>query len=145
MTDSRGTRGKYAEKKVREYMESLKEKHIGFDFERVSDARSAGGRGAKKVVGDFLFFSPGVHGVLEVKEVNHLFRLPAKNLTQLPKLRIRELAGGRCLIVVYFKPAKLWRVSWAKDMENKTTGSWDMTECTPGPLTQVLPETVFFK
>lgn len=122
-----GQRGKAAEKIVQKYLEHINETHAKFDFERLSDARSGGGMGAKRVVGDFSFFAPGVHGVIEVKSIKHDFRLPAKNVSQLPKLRKRTLAGGRCFILVFHTETRLWRCLLADDLEIKSTGSWDLS------------------
>lgn len=137
---SAGQRGKFAEKKVREYLEKVDQQLVHFDYERVSDARSAGGRGAKTVVGDFMFFTPELHGVIEVKEIGHDFRIPAKNITQLPKLRKRLLAGGRCYVVVYHTTTQLWRCIPAEELELRTTGSWDLRDFpTYESLEQALP------
>lgn len=121
-------RGKYAEKKVHDWLKKVDAQTTTWDFQRVSDARSAGGRGAKTVVGDFEFFAPGVHGVVEVKEIKHDFRVPAANITQLPKARKRMLAGGLYWIVVFHRTTNLWRRVSANDLEIISRGSWDLRE-----------------
>lgn len=125
---SRASRGKYAEGKVHDWLKKIDANVHEWDFERVSDARSAGGRGAKKVAGDFQIFAPGLHAVVEVKEIKHDFRVPAANITQLPKARKRMLAGGRYWIVVYHTTTKLWRRICASELEIIRGGSWDLSE-----------------
>ncbi len=127
MATSPGQRGKFAERKVHEWLQKVDRQVVKWDFERIGDARSAGGRGAKTVVGDFSFYSTTCYGVLEVKEVAHDFRLPARNVPQIPKLRKRFLAGGDCYIVVYHSTTKKWRRIPVMDLEVKTTGSWDLS------------------
>lgn len=124
----RGSRGKLTENRVHEYLKLLDSQNVHWDFQRVSDARSAGGRGAKTVVGDFEVFAPGFHGVIECKEINHDFRIPCKNITQLPKARKRILAGGAYWIVVYHRTTNKWRCIPAEELEVITRGSWDLRE-----------------
>ncbi len=106
-----GQRGKVAEAAVKKFLVGLKERKLAFDFERKYDARSAGGR-FQSQAGDFGFFSPSEHGLIEVKEVAHEYRLPKKNFgaDQRARLKIRELAGGVVVILVYHLPLKRWRV-----------------------------------
>lgn len=126
MSKSVANRGKSAEKKVRDYLKKVDERLLNWDFERLSDARSAGGRGAKIVVGDYAIFNPAFHGVIEVKEIAHDYRIPAANITQLPKLRKRALAGGHCYVLVLHTTTGKWRRILATDLELRNTGSWDL-------------------
>lgn len=130
MRASTGVRGKYAESKVRAFLALLNEKYKRFDFSRIYDARSAGGRFPSRP-GDFEFYAPGLHGLIEVKEVEHDFRLPAKNLKpeQIAKLRKREWAGGLVMVLIYHATAGGWRrvpVSWLA--ERAAQPSWDLSE-----------------
>lgn len=124
-----GSRGKYAEGLVKTYLTGRSETVASFDFERILDARSAGGRFPSRP-GDFGFFSPMGHGLIEVKEVDHEFRLPHKNFSveQIGKLRKRQWAGGLIIILVYHKPTKLWRMPELEFFEKREGGSWDLTE-----------------
>lgn len=128
MATKHADRGKYAEKEVNKYLKKLDGQLVHWDFCRVSDARSAGGRGAKTVVGDFEVYAPGQHFVLEVKQIAHDYRLPAQNVTQLPKLRKRTLAGGTCFVVVYHSTIAKWRRIPAMEMELRERGSWDLRD-----------------
>ncbi len=110
-----GQRGKVAEKKVRDYLEALSGEVAEFDYSRIYDARSAGGKFPSRP-GDFEFYrlltgDIAVHGLIEAKEVAHDFRLPAKNFRagQLGKLQKRELAGGLILVLVLHTTLNKWR------------------------------------
>ncbi|MDI1360629.1 hypothetical protein [Methylotenera sp.] len=129
---SAADRGKKAEKAVATYLTELSSKVAAFDWHRVYDARSAGGRFAAQP-GDFAFYAPGLHGLIEVKEVEHEFRLPKKNFDndQIAKLRKRELAGGEIGIVINFYTLNqtFWRlVPLTFFRENLDVPSWDLRE-----------------
>jgi hypothetical protein len=123
-----GQRGKLPEKKVRELLERLKAQKAGFDYERKYDARSAGGR-FQSQAGDFGFFAHSLHGLIEVKEVDHDFRLPRKNFPdeQRARLRLRELAGGLIIVLIYHTSTKLWRVCRLSDFREGVP-SWDLSD-----------------
>lgn len=127
MKKEQGQRGKYAEGEVRKVLERLKGEYAAFMYERIYDARS--GKGVPARAGDFEFWAPRLHGLIEAKEVNHAFRLPEKNLTQLPKLRLRQLAGGMIFVLVYFTPIDRWRsipVDWLH--QRSGVPSWELGE-----------------
>jgi hypothetical protein len=124
-----GQRGKGAEKEVRAFLERLNFKYAGFDYSRIYDARSAGGKFPSRP-GDFEFYAPGLHGLVEVKEVAHHFRLPQKNLDkdQIAKLRKRQLAGGRIYVLINFTVTGLWvsvPIDWLH--ERAAQPSWDLS------------------
>ena len=81
-TKSAQRRGKSAEDACREHLKALKQAHPEFDFQRLYDAHSAGGRFPAQIA-DFLVFRGGdngtKHGAIEVKEIASGERLPAKN------------------------------------------------------------------
>jgi hypothetical protein len=76
-------RGKSSEKAIQTCFERMQEKlGVGFAWERVPDARAAGGR-FKPVAGDFRAFWGGKSANLEVKEVKDSgHRLPKKNFSR---------------------------------------------------------------
>lgn len=126
-----GQRGKYAEGKVREILERLNSQHAKFDYGRIYDARSAGGKGIPGRPGDFEFYAPGLFGLIEVKEVDHPFRLPKKNLDkeQIAKLRKRQLAGGVIFVLILHTTTGLWRrvpIDWLHERAGQP--SWDLSE-----------------
>ena len=121
-----GQRGKWAEKEVQKILDGLSRMHAEFDYERLPDARAA--RGAVKAqVADFAWFSPGKHGLVEVKETEHDFRLPRDKLAQLPRMRKRALAGGRVLVLVYHSQHMRWRAIPLAWFDGPIPPSWDLS------------------
>lgn len=125
-----GQRGKSAESKIHDWLKEFDEAHIDFDFYRFPDARSAGGR-AQTVPGDYEWFYAGGFGLLEVKELAHDCRLPAKNLKkhQVSRGRKRVAAGGEAHVIVSHTTNRTWRLvpmSFFFDKLDQT--SWDLSE-----------------
>lgn len=119
-------RGKFAEKKVHEALTTWSAGVGSREFNRLIDTRAAG-RVVKAAAADFEFFSSGMHGLLEVKSVQHEFRLPRGSVTQIPRLRKRALTGGVCLVLIYHSTLKLWRAVGVDYLtETGDKGSWDL-------------------
>ena len=132
---SRGDRGKFAEGSVKKFLDKRKAEDAHFDYERYYDARSAGGRFPSQIADYGFYFTEGkeksFHGVIEVKEVEHTFRLPKKNFDpdKFPRLARRRQAGGAIIILVCFMPAKLWRIVPFEYFESlRAQPSWDLTD-----------------
>lgn len=126
---SAANRGKTAEEKVTAFLKTYGERHQDFDWARNYDAHSAGGR-FQRQTGDFQFYKPGLHGVIEAKEVAHDFRLPHKNFEKekVAKIWKRELAGAAVFVVVYHSTTGLWRLPpFTFFRLARTGGSWDLT------------------
>lgn len=144
-------RGKYAESKVKEFLDDWKRKVAGFTFNRILDAHASKGAMANPQPGDFQWFLDTGHyaqpsngqtyritrnGLIEVKEVEHTHRLPYKNFgpDQVSRMRIRELAGSEPLVLVCFREkgqrGAIWRappLSFFMERDpNKPSGSWDL-------------------
>ena len=129
---AKGQQGKVSEKKVAEYLAAIDANVTHFDWNRGYDARAAGGK-FQRVAGDFAFYSPVGHGIIEVKEVDHEFRLPYKNfeLSQVAKAAKRELAGGDVHVLVYHTPLKRWRrlpIVFFQHRTGTEYSSWDLSE-----------------
>lgn len=129
----KGQQGKSSESPVAAYLDNLNNAFARFDWQRGYDARSAGGK-FQRVAGDYAFFAPYVHGVIEVKEVEHDFRLPFKNFehSAVAKCMKRRLAGGLAIVLVHHTTTDLWRmlpISYFshRDLSN---GSWDLSDWT---------------
>jgi hypothetical protein len=120
-------RGKKPEDAVKKYLEAYDARTHKFDWHRNYDAHTAGGRFPRQV-GDFEFYLPGIHGVIEVKEVNHLCRLPHKNFTleAVAKLRKRSHASGHVSVLIYFTPVDQWRILGLTPFFSREGGSWDL-------------------
>ena len=122
-------RGKKAESYLKARFAALSGSLADFDFERIPDAFSTRGAFTAPRTGDYLLFYKGANMCLEVKEVNHAYRLPVGNfgLDQRARMVKRSLAGALSIVAVYFKPLELWRVAPISYFGTKDTGSWDFT------------------
>jgi len=117
-------RGKEAEGLVKKHLTKLSEQYHT-TFYRFPDARA----GSKQTApADFMLVHAGHLILLEVKEVDHSFRLPHKNLSQVPSLRRYEMAGAVSIVLVYFKPEKAWRAANPNYFLNIEGGSWNMSD-----------------
>jgi hypothetical protein len=128
-TASEANRGKGTEASVKEYLEAVDRRLAAFDWHRNYDAHTAGGRFPRQT-GDFQFYMPGLHGVIEAKEVKHDFRLPHGNFTveSVAKCRKRVLAGGSVIVLVHHTTTGLWRVDGLERFRTREGGSWDLSE-----------------
>lgn len=135
-----GDRGKYAEGKFKDYCNDRSNAEAGFAHYRYPDARAGS---ATAVPADFEVLYNGRHFTVEVKEVEHEFRLPHKNFESGKVARCRkfQLAGSCCWVLVYFEPlgkpgrgwqdAKAWRLVPVDRFLEKEGGSWNLE---PYPL-----------
>ena len=136
---SLGDRGKWGEGKVRAYLTMLQAQQ-GFNFMRLPDARAGS---FVKTTADFLVGLKTPYRrdawMLEVKEVNHTFRLPRKNYPQDQRAMVRawELAGFDSHVVVAFLALKsptyratdlMWRWAPVGYFTGDDTSSWDMQD-----------------
>lgn len=122
--DERGQRGKSAEKAVEDLFKRWNEQ-LGFAWHRFPDARAAMGRLSAQPA-DYLYFSRGGGGFLEVKETKHLHRLAKDKVAQLPVLKKFLHAGADAWILVHHTEIDRWRIVCAHDL---TLGapSWDLS------------------
>lgn len=150
---SKGTQGKWAEDRVRDWLKKYKEAHASFTFNRILDARSARGAMSNPQPGDFQWFMDcgrvamvessdsrltqcryTRNGVIEVKSVENSHRLPYGNFNpdQVGRLRIRQMAGSETMVIVAFRPegyAPYWRTAPLEYFEaRERKGSWDMSD-----------------
>lgn len=113
--------GKAAEQAVREALKGIN--LPCFDWQRMYDATSA--RNAMMAqTGDFQWFLPGRHGVLEVKSTQHEYRLGKGAFSDLQraKLRQRQAAGGEVWVLIHHYTAGVWRrVPFAECVETFDT------------------------
>lgn len=119
-----GTRGKYAEAKVKALLKASEA--VNFAHYRFPDARA----GSFTVTPcDYMVCKQGSLTLLEVKEVNHAFRLPHGNFSkdQVARMRNFESAGAAAWVLVYFTPLKLWRCESISYFLQREGGSWNMS------------------
>ncbi len=126
MADAKGKRGKWAEGKVREWLDDRCAADINFDAYRYPDARA----GSFTVVpADYEAVLRGQLYMLEVKEVDHAFRLPHKNFDngKVGRMVKRQYAGAYCWVLVCHMPAREWRLVPLSVFQTRTGGSWDLS------------------
>lgn len=109
--DPRVDLGKWAEKKVKGWLEARSSCDVGLAYHRYPDARAARGALAAQPA-DFLvayktnLASYAIH--LEVKETAQTRRLPRDKISQIGKLKLFHLAGFKTLVVVYRSKLDDW-------------------------------------
>lgn len=123
-------RGKWAEKEAQKHLEALNTRYMDFAFERLPDARAAGGR-LKASLCDFLWWwkAHGMSntGLLEVKETKHDYRLAKDKLEQLPRMRKVRNAGGLGLVLVHHSTIGKWRIAPLEFFDGEIPPSWDLS------------------
>jgi hypothetical protein len=105
-------RGKASENAVKSYLETKRDRlGVEFDYERVPDARAAGGR-FTPVAGDFRAFYRGKSANVEVKEVYTVDRLPKKNFSrdQIARAYRRSLTGVVTVVLIHHTKVDRWVV-----------------------------------
>lgn len=123
-------RGKTAESAAQKFLARWADGHSAREFNRLVDTKAAG-RIIKAAPADFEYFAldngEPTHGLIEVKETEHEFRLARSKVSQLPRLVKREKAGGRCFVLVLHSTTKVWRCISATWLQaNGDKGSWHL-------------------
>lgn len=130
-TKAKGQQGKGAEAIIKAYLGTLHLQRQDFDWHRGYDARSAGGK-FQRIAGDFSWYMPGKHGIIEVKEVAHkAYLVPYKNFdeSQVAKCRLRAMAGGEVSVLIYSSITGKWKnppLSLFVTRPGPPFGSWSM-------------------
>jgi hypothetical protein len=133
MNMATANKGAKSEKKVQEYLEAWTAASPNREFNRLVDSKAAG-RIIKAAKADFEYFSYPLgltcsHGLIEVKETEHEYRLTRAHLTQLPSLRKREKCGGISMVLVFHSTLKVWRVVGIEYLAKEgDKGSWNLTD-----------------
>lgn len=144
-------RGRYAEAKIKDFLEEWKQAHAAFTYNRILDAHSAKGMISNPQPGDFQWFmslSPirfmyGVqeiaasrNGLIESKETTHQFRLEYHSFgaDQVGRMVIRQMAGSECIVLICHRPTPrvvFWRsvpLDFFRERPGPKFGSWDLRE-----------------
>jgi hypothetical protein len=129
-TGNKANRGKPTEDAVAKALATWQGQRMDREFNRLVDSKAAG-RIIKAAAADFEFFIGELeqthHGLIEAKETEHEFRIARPKITQLPALRRRRLAGGRCYVVIYHSTIRKYRsVSGHWLDTNGDKGSWNL-------------------
>jgi penicillin-binding protein-related factor A (putative recombinase) len=136
-----GTRGKWSEKEVKKWMDKRSDAEAAYWAYRYPDARA----GSFQVTpADFGVLHNGHASLVEVKEVAHAFRLPAKNFSDDKRARMKKfaMAGGEGWVIVCHMPEKVWRVA---PIEFFVSGvpSWDLSALPTFPKVKDVMEYIF--
>lgn len=132
-----GTRGKSAEGKVKALLKSMES--ASFTHYRFPDARA----GSFTVTPcDYMVCQSGKLTLLEVKEVDHVKRLPHGNFSkdQVGRMRNFEAAGAAAWVLVYFTPLKLWRFESVGYFLQREGGSWNLEHLPLRSLNEAMQE-----
>ena len=126
-------RGKYAEGEVKKFLKKMEAANCA--HHRFPDAHSGS---MVTAPADFMFMQAGVFRLLEVKEIQHDFRMPYDNFSpdQVARMRMWQAAGAHAWVLVYHKNLKAWRLIPAEWFLNrpklsasgKPVGSWVLDE-----------------
>jgi len=121
-------RGANAEKAMAKFLAGWATGHPNREADRLTDSKAAG-RTIKAAAADFEFFSLEGHGLIEVKETEHEYRLARDKVPQLARLRKRSHCGGICLVAVYHSTLDRWRVLDAAVLAvTGDKGSWNLAD-----------------
>lgn len=126
-------RGKYAEGEVKKFLKKMEAANCA--HHRFPDAHSGS---MVTAPADFMFMQAGIFRLLEVKEIQHDFRMPYDNFSpdQVARMRMWQAAGAHAWVLVYHKNLKAWRLIPAEWFLNrpklsasgKPLGSWVLDE-----------------
>lgn len=124
---TQGQRGKTAEGKVKDLLVQ-RALRTNFAWYRPPDARAGS---FLPTTCDFFAMHNGKLHLLEVKEVDHEYRLPHKNLeaAQVGRMLTWVHAGAEAWILVHHtKNRNTWRYFPLHSLPARTGGSWDFSE-----------------
>lgn len=130
---ARADRGKKAEEAVHKVLKAWMAASPHREFNRLTDARAAG-RVIKAAPADFDFYqgptrerASSHHGLIEVKEVAHDYRLAVDKVPQLARLVHRAHCGGLTMVLIHHSTTKQWRAISAIALHHiKEGASWDL-------------------
>lgn len=136
-------RGKYAEAEVKKLLKKLESSNC--THHRFPDAHAGSFVSSPA---DFMILQDGKLRLLEVKQVQHDFRLPYGNfaLDQIARMRNWEAAGADAWVLVCFMPSKTWRLLRLeyftarplKTAAGKAVGSWDLSSIPAAKLVECM-------
>jgi len=95
-----------------------------FAWHPMPDSHSSRGRVPAQPA-DYLYRCGRNSGFIEVKAIDHPFRLTRARLTQLPMLRKWTMAGGDDLVLVHHYRKQTWRLLLVAELD-PSIPSWDL-------------------
>lgn len=135
---SPANRGKVAEKLVKKFLDKLS-LNSNTASHRFPDARAGS---FQATLADFVLVHKGTMYLLEVKEVQHAYRLPHGNLglDQVARMRRFQLAGAEAHLLVYHSGLGKWRTAPVDYFLTREGGSWDLRNLPVRELEDILKE-----
>lgn len=123
---SQGTRGKTSERAVKAELLKWAEQ-AAFAWYRPPDARAGS---FLPTTCDYMALNNGQMHLIEVKEVNHAYRLPCRNFdpAQEGRMHVWRHAGAKCWVLVYFSAANVWRFIPLESVLPRDLPSWNFSE-----------------
>ena len=117
---------------------------VKFAWARLSDTKAARMSMLQAQPADYIYRCGSHAGMIEAKGLVHPYRLPKKNLSQLPTLRKWALAGSEDVILVYHYMQDKWRPVYPIAL-NPADPSWDLRQfLTFGTAEDALKSTGYF-
>lgn len=122
---SAANRGKASEDVFKKWAKAKSDSTFDFAFYRYPDAHAGS---LVSAPADFMIMHKGLMSLIEIKEINHEFRLPVKNFRpdQVARMRKFALAGAGGLVLIYFKPVGKWRAVPVDYFLNPEGASWNL-------------------
>lgn len=121
------SKGKRAEKKIAKHLKTIS-KNPDWWVHRLPDAGQCMGR-LQKQPADYIVMYQGSAMLIEVKEETRPNKLARSRLTQFPKMRLFEMAGGRSIFLIYHYNENLWRLFSASELSKRVvTPTIDLDE-----------------
>lgn len=138
MSTSPANRGKQAENLVKKHLEKLSLQSNTASY-RLPDARAGS---FMATLSDFLLVHKGTMYLLEVKEVQHDYRVPHGNYStdQVARMRRFQLAGAEAHVLVYHTNLGKWRTAPVDYFLTREGGSWDLRDLPLQELENILKE-----
>lgn len=119
-------RGKKSEDAMSKFLSAWALTHPNREANRLTDSKAAG-RIIKAAAADFEYFCKAGHGLIEVKETEHEYRLARDKVPQLARLRKRTHCGGVCFVAVFHSTLRKWRIVDATYLAaTGDKGSWNL-------------------
>lgn len=130
-------RGKWAEGEVRKKLKKYNEHVAAFAFHRHPDARAGS---LQTAPADFEAKTPLAHFLLEVKQIQHEFRLPQKNFApdKVARMAKWQNADSYCWVIVCHMPMKTWRLVPLDRFRGERPPSWDLRPYPVQTLDQIM-------
>ena len=141
MVVSAKDRGKSAEGLLKDYLEK-RSRQQSFAHMRLPDAHAGS---LVATLADFMVLQDGRFQLIECKSTRQEHRLPHANFDtgQVARMRIWQLAGANCFVMIYHEMLGLWRSYSLDYFVTRTGGSWNLRDTEPTTLEKAFENYAF--